>query len=66
MWLLLLLLKGHVHLRHDLRFDLRFGACVIMTMQENAFAACVRGRRTSRALAAMTQGDELPVIKLAA
>jgi hypothetical protein len=25
-------LKGCVHLRHDLRYDLRFGACVIMTM----------------------------------
>jgi hypothetical protein len=30
------LLKGCVHLRHDLHYDLRFGACVIMTMHSLA------------------------------
>jgi hypothetical protein len=30
--------RGRVHLRHDLRFDLRFGACVIMSAQGNALS----------------------------
>jgi hypothetical protein len=29
-------LKGCVHLRFDMRFDLRFGACVVTPMQDNA------------------------------
>jgi hypothetical protein len=28
--------KGCAHLRHDLRYNLRFGACVIMTMHSIA------------------------------
>jgi hypothetical protein len=34
--------NGRVHFRHDLRFDLRFGACVDTPTQENALPGRVR------------------------
>jgi hypothetical protein len=54
------LFKG---LRYDLRFDLRFGVCVILTTQGNALPACVIERRLSLELAAATQGNALPLMK---
>jgi hypothetical protein len=41
-------LRGRVQLRDDLRFNLRFGACVGVPTQENALPGCVTRQRSHR------------------